>query len=586
MSHPAHTTRPTRTLPWRTVFLAALLVQLPPTRGASAELSFAVESNRMIPMRDGTRLATHIFRPKDDLKHPAVLMRSPYGKPDETSGDARRYTAAGYVMVVQDCRGRGKSEGPWDPFAFDVTDGFDTQEWIGTQAWSDGQVGTFGGSYVGWTQWATAAKASRYLKCMVPIVPFADVHEDIMYQGGAFQLALAMGWGAAVGGATLNPEQLQASYRHLPLSTYGNQFPTPIPYLNDWINRFSDKAYWKTRGIQHDYENVTIPILNIGGWYDIFAKTTLDQVDQVRAHSKDRQVRRNQFVIMGPWAHGVGVQKVGQLDFGSQAVMKLGELQFQWFEYWLRGQQSGVEDWPAYQLFVMGENRWRGENEWPLKRTVFTPYFLHGKGRANSAKGDGELGLKAPENQEPADHFVYDPKNPVITDGGNNLVGAAAGPADQSKSAQRPDVLVYTSPALDHDMEVTGPVRALLHVSTTAKDTDFTAMLIDVHEDGKAYNLCDGILRGRFRQGDLGKPELMEPGQTYALEVDLGVTSNLFKKGHRVRLQVSSSNFPRFDRNPNSGLPFGTDTVLNTATQTVEHSPLHPSRLILPVIPR
>ena len=578
-----HSTQTRMVRPLPLLALLALWASLLPL--CAADLPFVFEADVLVPMRDGTLLATHVFRPKNEKRHPAVLMRSPYGKPDEKSKDARRYTAAGYVMVVQDCRGRGKSQGAWDPFAHDGQDGFDTQEWIGRQPWSDGTLGTFGGSYVGWTQWASAAGASRHLKCMVPVVPFADVYEDIAYQGGAFQLALMMGWGSAVGGAALSPEKLKEAYTHLPLKTFGNQFPKPIGYLNDWVEHSKPDSYWARRGIQHRYEEVTVPALNIGGWYDIFAKTTIDQVDQVRARSKDRLARRNQFVIMGPWAHGVGVQKVGQIDFGTNAPLKIDELQFQWFEYWLRGQQTGVEDWPAYQLFVMGENQWRAENEWPLKRTRWTSYYLRGSGRANTAAGDGTLSEEAAGDSEPSDTFVYDPSNPVATEGGNNLVGASAGPMDQSEIEKRNDVLVYTGPALAQDTEITGPVRMELHAATTALDTDFTAKLVDVHPDGKAFNLCDGILRGRFHQG-LHKEELLQPGKTYAFPIELGVTSNVFKKGHRIRLEISSSNYPRFDRNPNSGLPFGTDRLLKPATQTIHHGGLHASRIVLPIIPR
>ena len=549
----------------------------------AAEPSFEYETNVMIPMRDGTKLAANIFRPKDTDKHPVILMRTPYGKPSENFGDAKRYTAAGYVVVAQDCRGRGKSEGAWDPFRYDRDDGFDTQEWVGKQAWSNGEVGTMGGSYVGWTQWASAPGSSRYLKCMVPIVPFADVFEDIAYPGGAFQLALLMGWGTGVGGVQLTPDKLQTAFRHLPLRTFGEQFEKKVTFLNDWVSHHTYDDYWKQRGIGQRHNEVTVPVLNIGGWYDIFSKTTVDLVNRVRATSRDKLARRNQFVVMGPWAHGVGVRKVGELDFGEDAKLNLGELQFQWFEYWLRGRDTGVENWPALKIFVMGENRWRGEHEWPLARTKFTSYFLHGAGQANAAKGDGKLELQEP-GEEKADKFEYDPNEPVPTHGGNNLVGAPAGPYNQEKIEQRRDVLVYSTAPLEKPTEVTGPVKLVLWAATSAEDTDFTAKLVDVHPDGKAYNLCDGILRARYREG-LAQPRLVTPGEAQRYEIDLWVTANLFKAGNRIRLEISSSNFPRFDRNPNSGKPFGTDTELRKATQSIYHEKARASHLILPVIP-
>jgi putative CocE/NonD family hydrolase len=485
--------------------------------------------------------------------------------------------------VFQDCRGRGKSEGVWDPFRYDVQDGFDTQEWVGQQPWCNGEIGTAGGSYVGWTQWAAAANASRYLKAMAPLVPFSDAY-DVAYVGGAFQLALLMGWGAAVGGVTLNPEQLTNAYGHLPLQTYGDQFDKKVPYLNDWIRHSNYDDYWKQRGIDYHVSDVTVPALNIGGWYDIFSKTTLELGARVRAASRDHAMRRNQFVVLGPWTHGVGGRKVGELDFGTNAPLDIAGLQFKWFAYWLNQQETGVQDWPAFYLFIMGENQWRREDEWPLKRTRFTDYFLHGSGHANSMKGDGALDTAEPAD-ESADSFTYDPKNPVPTIGGNNLVGAPAGPYDQSKVEERDDVLVYSTKPLEHDTEMTGPVRLALWAASTARDTDFTAKLVDVHPDGKAYNLCDGILRARYRL-DRNNPALLEPGKPESFNIDLWVTGNVFLRGHQIRLEVSSSNFPRFDRNPNTGNAFGSDTNLVAATQTILHDRAHASHLVLPIIPR
>jgi hypothetical protein len=545
--------------------------------------SFIFEADVKVPMRDGIQLAANVWRPDAEGRYPVILMRSPYGKMDEKWDEAKRYTMAGYVMVTQDCRGRGKSEGAWDPFRYDVEDGFDTQEWVGKQPWCNGEIGTAGGSYVGWTQWASAASGSRYLKAMVPVVPFDNAHE-VAYTGGAMQLALLMGWGAAVGGVAIGPEKLPEVFRHLPLSTFGDQFQKKVPYLNDWVAHPTYDDYWKKRSMDHRHADVTVPILNIGGWYDIFSKPTLEMVAKVRAHSRDRSVRRNQVVVMGPWAHGVGGSQVGELDFGDEAKFSVSNWQFRWFEYWLKGRESGVQDWPAYHLFIMGENRWRAENEWPLKRTRFTSYYLHSGGKANSLKGDGSLDTTEPK-AEKADEFTYDGDDPVPTVGGNNLVGADAGPYDQTKVEAREDVLVYTTAPLEQDLEVTGPVKLVLHAASSARDTDFTAKLVDVHPNGKAYILCAGIIRARYRR-DLAKEALLEPGKAERFEIDLWVTSNLFKRGHRIRLEISSSNFPRFDRNSNSGKPFGTDTKLLSAKQTIFHAADHPSHLVLPVIPR
>jgi hypothetical protein len=545
--------------------------------------AFVFEPNVKVSMRDGVKLAANVFRPKGEGRFPVILMRTPYGKPDEKSGDAKRYSAAGYAMIVEDCRGRGKSDGVWDPFRYDVPDGYDTQEWVGQQPWCNGSIGTAGGSYVGWTQWAPAPKGSRYLKAMVPVVPFGNAYE-LAYTGGAFQLALLTGWGSAVGGVSLAPDKLQEAFRHLPLRTLGDQFEKKVPYLDEWVNHHTYDDYWKQRGIDYQCAEVTVPILNIGGWYDIFSKVTLDLVTQVRASSSDREVRRNEFAVIGPWSHGVGSRKTGELDFGKDAALQIGDLQFKWFEYWLKGRETGVQDWPAYYLFVMGENRWRGESEWPLKRARLTSYFIHSAGHAASSKGDGSMNATQP-GEEPPDQFTYDGNNPVPTTGGNNLIGAPAGPYDQTHVEEREDVLIYSTPPLEQDLEVTGPVKLTLWAASSARDTDFTGKLVDVHPDGKAYNLCDGIIRAQYRNG-MEKPELLEPGQATRFEIDLWVTSNLFRQGHRIRLEVSSSNFPHFDRNPNSGKPFGTDTELLSARQTVFHDRDHTSQLLLPVIPR
>lgn len=567
---------------WFKMFHRIGLVSLLIVSFTSADFIF--EENVPIPMRDGVHLTANIARPDAEGQYPVILMRSPYGKFGRDAGDVKRYTEAGYAMVIQDCRGTGNAEGEWDPFAYDVEDGLDTQAWIGAQPWCNGSIGLAGGSYLGWTQWASAPGATPYLKCAVPIVPFAEVFPELAYPGGAFQLALLMGWGTAVGGVKLNAEQLQHAFKHLPLHTFGNQFEKPIPYLNDWVTHTTYDTYWKRRGIDGRYEEIRIPILNIGGWYDIFSKPGIDLVTRVRQKSDNRLVRRNQFVIVGPWAHGIGVQKVGELDFGPEAKRDLSELQFQWFDYWLKEKETGVQDWPAYHLFIMGENYWREEHEWPLKRTQFTPMYFRSGGRANTRNGDGVLSWEKPL-EEPADTFVYAPENPVPTIGGNNLVGPKAGPYEQSAVELREDVLVYTSDVLSEPLEVTGPVKVILYASSTALDTDFTAKLVDVHPDGRSFNLCDGIIRARYRQG-MDAPELLAPGSIERYEIDLWVTSNVFLAGHRVRVQLSSSNFPRFDRNPNTGRPFGTDVELYSATQQVYHTDQYPSHILLPIIPR
>ncbi len=565
--------------------LGIILALTPCSRAQEATSTLYFEENVKIPMRDGVQLTANIYRPHVEGTFPVILMRTPYGKPNRDYGQAREFAKAGFAMVVQDCRGRGSSEGLWDPFRYDTKDGYDTQQWVEQQPWCNGTIGTAGGSYVGWTQWASAAEQSPFLKTMVPVVPFADAFHEIVYPGGAFQLSLSMGWGAAVGGIQAKPAQFNDAFKYLPLNRWDEQFNHEVFFLRDWVQHSTYDDYWKLRGVKDRLNKVTIPTLNIGGWYDIFAKETLDLTTRVRKESDNRLARRNQFVIMGPWGHGPDTTKLGELSFGAQARLDIGKRQLQWFQYWLLDKEIGVQDWPAYYLFVMGENQWRGEQEWPLARTEFTHYYFHSEGKANTRSGNGTL-ITAKPTEQPPDHFTYDANEPVPTRGGNNLMGPPTGPFDQSTLEDREDVLVYTTPILDHAVEVTGPVKVILHAASSARDTDFTAKLVDVHPNGKAYNICDGIVRARHRNSRV-QAELLEPGTIYRYEeIDLWVTSNLFKKGHRIRVEISSSNFPRFDRNPNSGLAFGSDTELLKAKQTIYHDANHPSHLLLPVIPR
>jgi putative CocE/NonD family hydrolase len=297
------------------------------------------------------------------------------------------------------------------------------------------------------------------------------------------------------------------------------------------------------------------------------------------------EARAGQKLVIGPWRHGnTTATKIGDLEFGPDARLDLQALQLRWMDARLKSIDNGFLQEPPVRIFVMGANRWRAEREWPLARAQYIKYYLHSDGRANTAAGGGTLDRRPP-GQEPADTFEYDPANPVPTRGGNLLgAPAPAGPFDQREVEKRPDVLVFSTPPLDADLEVTGPVTVTLFAASTARDTDFTAKLVDVHPDGAAYNLVDGIVRARYRESSAA-PALIDPGVVYSYPIDLWSTSNVFKKGHRIRIEISSSNFPRFDRNPNTGGTFGTDTTLVKATQTIHHDARRPSHITLPIIP-
>ncbi|MBN2316546.1 MAG: CocE/NonD family hydrolase [Sedimentisphaerales bacterium] len=551
-----------------------------------------VRTEVKIPMRDGVELSANIFRPKADGQFPVILVRSPYGKGNEKNGDGLFYAGCGYVLISQDCRGKGTSGGDWEPFANEGNDGRDTQKWILDQPWCNGSVCTSGGSYVGFTQWISSPNAGEHLKAMFPLVPLVDAYGDGVYTDGALNLALMMGWGSLVSTGlsrpaamySWKPEDWDKAYRTLPLAEWDRAVGGKIQYLRDWVAHPHFDDYWTTRGVRGQWQNITVPICVVGGWYDIFARSVFEHMNAVRSMSRSEQARKHQHLVMGPWAHGISRDgSVGDLNFGEQSVIKIREMQAKWFDYWMKGEQTGADDWPAFRLFVMGRNEWRDEQEWPLKRTQYTPYYFHSEGSANTASGNGTLS-PAKSSAEPMDTFIYDPNDPVPTTGGCNLVGCPIGPRDQSEVEKRDDILIFTSETLKSELEVTGPVKVVLYAATTAKDTDWTAKLVDVHPDGKPYNLCDGILRARYRDSK-DHPGLIQPGKIYRYEIDLWVTSNAFQPGHKIRVEISSSNFPRFDRNLNTGEPFGTGTQWIKATQTIYHDKEHPSHVLLPVIP-
>ena len=556
----------------------------------AADVAYEVEvrADVKIPMRDGVETSANVFLPKAEGRFPVILARTPYGKGGTGAGPGHFYASRGYVYVSQDCRGRGASKGQWVPFVNEARDGKDTHRWILDQPWSSGVIGTSGGSYVGFTQWASAPNAGEYLKAMFPVVPLVDPYGDVAYVGGAFQLALMMGWGAGVSGNSTvrgwNDEQWLKAFRTLPLSTWDTALDDKVEYLRDWVAHPEFDGYWAQSSLRGRKKEITTPIYVVCGWYDLFAKSVFDHLNAVKVQSRSEHAKNHLHLLMGPWTHGISRDgKVGGLDFGKEAVVDLNAIQAEWFDHWLKGKETGVDQWPPFRIFVMGRNQWRDELQWPLARTQYTPYYFHSEGSANTLEGDGRLSTAKP-GQEPADRYVYDPDDPAPTLGGSNLGKCPVGPHDQTRAEERKDVLVYTSDELTSELEVTGPVKVVLYAASSARDTDWTAKLVDVHPDGRPFNLCDGIVRARYRDS-ADQPTLIEPGKVYRYEIDLWVTSNVFLPGHRMRVEVSSSNFPRFDRNPNTGHPFGADAELEKANQTVFHDAEHASHVLLPVIP-
>jgi len=539
-----------------------------------------------VSMRDGVHLDTNVFLPAGGHRVSALLVRTPYGKGVDLFPGYPAFLEHGYAVVTQDVRGRFASEGLFDSIHNEGSDGSETIDWIARQPWSNGRVGMVGGSYLGIVQWKTAILGNPHLKAICPVVSGDDDYTDRFYStGGASKLGHRLLWmseNLLAPGFAL--PTFQSYIYHLPLRSIDRAATgQPIGFYQQALDHPAYDDYWKKLSVREQLKDVTTPVFSVGGWYDNYVEGDLDAFTTLRKKGTPAHI------LIGPWTHNM-MWKAPGFDFGPHALAPIRRYQIEWFDRWLQPSHSAPQtislpDLPV-RIFVMGRNEWRDEREWPLARAVETPFYLSGSGHANTLRGDGMLDMKPPRKSAP-DRFIYDPKTPVPTLGGAVCCDPRIfpwGPVDQRPVEARRDVLVYTSEPLKRALEVTGPVQAMLYVSTSAPDTDFTAKLVDVYADGDARNLSDGILRLRYRDG-LEKPVPDRPGVVNAITIDVGVTSNVFLAGHSIRLEVSSSNFPRFDRNPNTGRPVADERVLRKAQQTLYHDSQHASRLLLPVIP-
>ena len=601
-------------------------------QGSYQQYDAICQSNVMVPMRDGVRLATDIYLPAlggqpASGKFPVILERTPYdkaGSGNVTNGTY--YARRGYVCAIQDVRGRFVSEGEWYPFAKEAPDGYDTVEWLAAQEWSDGQVGTMGASYCGSDQSALATLNPPHLSTMIVAVGASNYYHCSMRQNGALEqrfMIYAFRMATTSKEAFADPNIKAAVDRafanvgewvsRAPLKK-GTSPLRMLPNYEQWVldlfthGEYDD--YWKQRGYaisQYYEEHADVPTLYLGGWYDSYARATCENYTALSKMKKSQQV-----LMMGPWTHGGwGVTNAGDVDFGNHSFINYNDLRLAWFDHFLKGMHTEVSDWSPVKIFVMGTGEgipnyqgrlhhsgyWRDEQDFPLPDTQFTPYYLH---------ADGELSTALPSIDEPTSRFSFDPRDPVPTIGGgisaaDPIMGAGAfdqrgnsrffGCKDTLPLNARSDVLTFQTPPLENDVEVTGPITVELHASSSARDTDFTAKLIDVcplsddFPDGLAINLTDSIIRARYRNG-WDTPELLKPGKVYEFVFELYPTSNIFKKGHRIRLDISSSNWPRFDANPNTGGDLGTERRLEIAEQTIHHESEHPSHVVLPIIER
>jgi uncharacterized protein len=571
-----------------------------------------VELDVPMRMRDGTVLLADIYRPEAHGKFPVLLKRTPYDKSVAIRRtaylDPIRAASHGYAVVIQDVRGRYASEGDFSPFFQETTDGYDTVEWCAGQPWSSGRVGMFGRSYHGATQWLAACTTPPALQAIYPGLTASDYHEGWTYQGGAACWGFLVSWAtnalALDNFAKLSRDRglssdvrsrlaravddLEECFRTLPLREYPHLRDGLAPYFYDWLAHPNADDYWRPIRVEDHHERIQVAAFNAGGWFDIFLKGTIRNFTGMRAKGP-RDLRHRQRLVIGPWHHTAPFPTVsGSTYFGkgaSETAVDLPGTLIRWYDRWLKDEDHGIAAEPPVQLFVMGKNVWRHESDWPLPQTQITRYYFHSDGKANTLNGDGRLDRDAPGGEAP-DVYMYDPRDPVPSRGGGLCCADYAvvgGCYDQRPIEARPDVLCYTSAPLQQDLEVTGPVTVTLFAVSSAPDTDFTAKLVDVCPCGCARNLADGIVRARYRES-LSTPSLIQPGAACRYEIDLVATANVFQRDHRIRVEISSSNFPRFDRNPNTGREIAAETELSPALQTVLHDAGHGSHISLPVI--
>ena len=561
-------------------------------RGRERSFGVEVEADVSAAMRDGTVLRADVYRPDAPGRYPVLLQRTPYSKDGENCVEqGHKLAERGYVVVQQDVRGRYRSDGEFQPGFFsadhrDAEDGYDTVEWAAGLTWSTGKVGTFGGSYCGWTQWELAHTRPPHLAAMIPSAIAADLLDREM--SGVLRLGRVLWWSVN----TLAPdvrrrlseesgptttEEAERLYLerdrskwlwHLPLAEIPDEALSGVGrHWRSWLADHASDHF----GFLERHRDVAVPALTTTGWYDQQIGA-IRNFTGMRANGMTGEARRGQRLIVGPWSHTTDFSssQVGEVDFGPDAVRDFFQMADDWFGHWLKGESAGVEEWPPVQIFVMGANRWRGEEEWPLARTEYTDYYLG---------GGGKLGLGAPSD-EPPDSYDYDPRDPVMT------LYSPRGqqePQNQRTLDGRRDILCYQTDPVEEPIEVTGPVTVHLWAASSARDTDFVVKLMDVWPDGFVQELCYGIVRARYRES-FTSPSLIEPGRTYEYTIRVSPTGNLFRRGHRIRLDVSSSDFPNFDRNHNTGGDDYAETTLVTARQTIYHDRQRPSRVVLPVI--
>jgi len=578
-----------------------------------------------VPMRDGVQLATDVYLPPVPGRYPVILQRTPYGLRlghgcfERTSGNMAYWAERGYVGVNQDARGTFRSQGSFRPIVQEQADGYDAVEWAAAQPWSDGRVGLAGTSYFGVTQWQAALAAPPHLKAMAPGQTATDYHDHWTYSNGVFDLWFAQSWllnffspdefrrqqiakGVAPDAARrasddyLNDGKQEIFSKwslQVPLADF-KEYRTLAPYYYEWLEHPNYDDYWAKVDVEAHWQDIKVPALINGGWNDLFALGSVRGFLGLRAHGGSPNARTGTMLVMEPGGHGGH----GVMGYGEAGDADLRALQLRFYDRHVKGIDNGIDREPPMQLFVQvppdtgtqGSGFWITGETLPLPGSTQMRFNFRSGGKANSRRGDGVLDSQRPADG-PDDTFVYDPKQPTPSHGGGLCcvtLGAyfGSGAQDQSVIELRDDVLVYTSAPLEQDLAVIGQARVNFWAKSTARDTDFVAKLVDVHPDGFAHNLLDRVIRARFRNGSKSAPSLIEPGKAYEYAIDLGYTATVFKKGHRVRLDITSSNFPRLARNHNTGDDPARDARFVVANQTLLHNAQHPAYLELSVSPQ
>jgi len=587
--------------PFCLLALFAAFVSIPFAQAQSAA-GVTVERNVPMKTRDGVTLYADIYMPPGKGPFPVLLTRTPYNKESKyTVIMGNMAAAAGFIVVAQDVRGRYTSEGEWYPFRHEIDDGYDTVEWAARLPHADGRVGMFGASYVGATQLLAAIGRPPHLKGICPVVTASNYFENWTYQGGAFEQWFDESWTAELAQDTasrLIGSDTDARFGAdvLPLSGFP-VFNVPenfsgaalthavAPYFLDWLRHPAYDGYWKQWSIEEQYSKIDVPALTVAAWYDPFLGGSLRNYLGLKAHAATEEARRGQRLVIAVGGHSGWARKVGDVDFGPDADFDDSAIALDWYEYLFKGAHNEFANPDPVRVFTMGADKWQWLKSWPPEDAHHARYYLHSGGTANSAAGGGMLSTEAPAAEKP-DRFVYDPAHPVPTTGGPLCCDPAhlePGARDQRPVEARRDVLVYSTPPLGEDVEVTGPITLDLYAKSSAVDTDFTGKLVDVSPDGFARNVTEGILRVSFRNS-MSLPTPIVPGRIYHYTLDLWATSNVFLKGHRIRLEVSSSNFPRFARNLNTGKNAGFSARYVKAANTIYHDAAHPSAVILPIV--